>query len=518
MMSKILVVTPLAALSILLALPAAAAVDAPTFSRDVAPIFFENCAQCHRPGEVAPMSLLSYQEVRPWARSIAKQVQSRDMPPFSGESDRHEWSNDISLSDAEIATIVNWAKQGAAEGNPSDLPEVPTFADGWTLGEPDLVIALDRVDVPADGDDIFTVQRHEIALDGDRWVRAIEFLPGDRRVAHHFLATYGGGPTGVLAVWTAGMPPYVFPDGMGRVLGEKTTLQLDMHFHPMGEATSDVSQIGVYFGDGELQREVVTLAVANTGLRIPPGADHHPETAHMLFDEDMQILAFSPHMHLRGKAMSYELTYPDGQKEVLLDVPNYNFNWQWLYYPTQPIDIPAGSRLDVTAVWDNSAGNADNPDPTKEIIYRGDTFNEMFVGFVEAVKKDSVRFKPTPARQMLLSRLALHPAEDSYLVDGFLSLAFHAPRQGEGWLYLGQGTGAFSTSLDDFAWNGAELKIVTQFPTPDASATTTVIEGAVQPDGRFTGTLTIGSDTAEPQAIPIVGLPYDGSVSPSAGL
>lgn len=463
------------------------------------------------------MSLLSYQEARPWAKSIAKAVTNRDMPPWSGNSDRHVWANDISLTDAQIETVATWVSQGAVEGDPADLPEVPTFADGWTLGEPDYVLELDRVDVAAGGEDIFPVQIKEILLDEPRWVRAIEVLPGDRRVTHHFQSTYRSTTTegkseglsrdssGIFVIWTAGMPPYVFPEGMGRRLGAKTTVRLDLHYHPMGEAASDTSKIGLFFGKGELKKQVATIPVTNTGLRIPPGADHHAENAHYLFDKDMQILAFSPHMHVRGKAMSYQLTYPDGTREMLLDVPKYNYNWQWLYYPTKPIDIPAGSRLDVTAVWNNSESNPANPDPSKEVIYRGDTVSEMFNGFIEVIQKDGVAFETPDARQKLLDLLAFHPKENSFLVDGFLKLAFHVPRQGEGWLYMGD---IFSISLDDYAWNGNQLKITTQFPTQQASATTTVIEGAIGDDGRFEGALEIGSDTENPRKLPIVGVPY----------
>ena len=381
--------------------PAASAADAPTYTKEVAPIFFKNCAQCHRAGEIAPFSLMSYSESRPWARSIARAVQNRDMPPWSGESERHVWSNDISLTDAEIETIVSWARAGAPEGDQADLPEPPTFNEGWQLGEPDYVIELDSIEVAADGEDTFPKQIVEADLGGDRWVRAIEFLPEDSRVTHHFLTTFSSKTedgesihNGLLGIWTAGMPPYEFPEGMGRRLGSKVKLVVDQHYHPIGEATSDASKIGLYYGEGELEKEVSTIPVTNTGLRIPPGASHHAENAHYLFDRDMQILALSPHMHVRGKAMSYELTYPDGTKEMLLDVPKYDYNWQWLYYPQEPIDIPAGSLLNVTAVWDNSADNPANPDPTKEIIYRGDTFNEMFNGFIEVIAKDGVSSGP----------------------------------------------------------------------------------------------------------------------------
>ncbi len=498
--------------------PVAAAPQSPTFARDVAPIFFNHCGECHRPGEIAPMSLLSYGEARPWAKSIARAVKAREMPPWSGESDQHQWANDISLSDDQITTIVRWVEDGAPEGDPANLPEVPEFTNGWKLGEPDEILTLEPVEVAAEGDDIFPKQYVELNLDEPRWVRAIEFLPSDRRVAHHLQATYtspsnNGGGRGIFGIWTAGMPPYVFPDGMGRALGAGTTkILVDLHYHPMGEAATDQMRIGVYYGEGELQKEVATIPVTNTGLRIPPGADHHAEKAHYLFDKDMQVLAFSPHMHVRGKAMKYELTYPDGERETLLDVPKYDYNWQWLYYPKSPIEIPAGSRVDVTAVWDNSEGNPANPDPSKEIIYRGDTFSEMFVGFLEVIQKDGVYHQPQPAREKISTLLAQYPPEDSFFIDGFLKVGFHAPRDGEGWLYLGSGLVVFSTTLDDYQWEGSRLVINTQFPTAEASATTTVIRGEVGEDGRFVGTLIVGSDTVTPMKVPVVGMPM--GVSP----
>ena len=503
----------------LVATSPAGAADAPTFTRDVAPIFFENCVQCHRTGEVAPMSLMTYREARPWARSIARAVENRDMPPWSGESDRHVWSNDLSLTDSEIETIVGWAKGGAPQGDPADLPEAPTFPEGWQLGEPDYVITLDSIEVPAEGEDIFPQQIVQVDLGEPRWIRAIEFLPEDSRVTHHFLTTYltkvdedGPASTGVVGIWTAGMPPYVFPDGIGRRFGSKLTVVVDQHYHPIGEAARDASRIGLHFGEGELEKEVITIPVTNTGLRIPPGAGHHAENAHYLFDKDVQILAFSPHMHVRGKAMSYVVTYPDGSTETLLDVPKYDYNWQWLYYPTKPVDIPAGSRIDVTAVWDNSEDNPANPDPTQEIIYRGDTFSEMFNGFLEVVQKDGVLFEEQDQREQILDLLALHPAQDSWVSGSFMG--FHVPREGEGWLYMG---GIYSIVLDDFEWKDDELRITTQFPTPNASATTTVIEGRLNDKGQLQGTVTVGADTEQPVRTPLLAEPVVAGMASSAG-
>ncbi len=501
----------------------AATTAAPTYSESVAPIFFAHCAQCHRPNGAGPMSLLSYAEARPWAKSVAKAVRAGDMPPWSGESDRLHFRNDLRLSPDQVQTIVRWAEAGAPEGDPARLPPVPHFPEGWTLGEPDYVINLSEVSVPAAGPDVFPQEWLSVDIPEPRWIRAIEFLPSDRRVAHHMQTTYNsperaGRPigdqsrqsnagSGVLAIWTAGMPPYVFPEGMGRVINPGTRVLVDSHYHPFGEATKDTTRIGLYFGAGELRKEVATLFAVNTGMRIPPGAAAHPELAFHSFERDAQILAFSPHMHLRGKAMRYVLNYPDGRKETLLDVPRYNYNWQWLYYPTQPVDVPAGSRLDVTAVWDNSAGNPANPDPSKEIIYRGDTFNEMFVAFIEVIPKEGVHHLAKPNLERIADLLQPHPAESSFVVGGFLPFGLYVPKQGEGWLYLVQGATMFTNSLDDIHWEGNKLRVVTQFPTPEASGTTAVIEGEVDEQGRLQGMFRYGIDSPKPLEVPLLGQP-----------
>ena len=518
--------TALLATAALLVATAAGAAETPTFSRDVAPILFEKCAQCHRPNQAAPMSLLSYREARPWARGMARAVENGDMPPWSAESEHVVFRNDLSLSAKQITTIVDWAAGGAPEGDPADLPPTPIFSEGWTLGEPDYVLTLDRVDVPAGGPDLFPKQRIALDLGEERWVQAIEFLPGDRRATHHFQATYttprrasdgpigsgdrvseGAAGSGVFGIWTAGMPPYVFPEGTGRVLGPGTTITMDSHYHPFGEATSDVTRIGIHFGEGELKREVATVSVANTGIRIPPGAGHHAEEGFFQPDEDMQILAFSPHMHVRGKAMTYRIVHGDGSTETLLDVPKYDYNWQWLYYPTEPVDLPASSRIEVTAVWDNSEANPANPDPTREIIYRGNVWGEMFVGFMEVVRKEGGYHRPRKNVDKLQDLIARHPRGTSFLAEGFLPVAFWAPREGEGVLYVVTGLQMFTITLDDVAWSGDRLRVKAQFPTPEASAITTVIDGELDAQGVLQGTITIGADTERPFEMKMVGQP-----------
>lgn len=505
----------LGVMSVIVAVSASAEV---TFSKDVAPIFYKNCVMCHRPGEIAPMSLLTHTEARPWAKSIAKQVQQGTMPPWSGDSDRHTFSNDLSLTQQETDTILQWVREGARAGSDDDLPAQPTFAESWKLGEPDYVLTMSEVHVPADGPDLFLKETLKFDSEESHWIQAIEFLPGDRRVTHHFQTTYNGGigdqigsqsaqDAGVLAIWTAGMNPFVFPEGMGRVLNAGASILVDSHYHPMGEAATDQTRIGLHFGKGELKKEIFTLVAANTGIRIPGGAEHHAELAYHLFDRDMQIFAFSPHMHVRGKAMKYELTHPDGTKEILLDVPKYNYSWQWQYYPIEPIEVAKGSRLDVTAVWDNSDGNPANPDPTKEIIYRGDTFNEMFVGFFEAAEKDSVYETPPTPNDTIVSLLSEHPEEDCFFFGGFLPFGLYAPKEGEGWLYLANGSSMFTVSLDDFTWDGDKLHVNTQLPTPEASATISTLELERDDQGRMKGMLHYGIDSPRPINMPCLGKP-----------
>ena len=274
--------------AVLLAATAAPAVETPTFSRDVAPILFEKCVQCHRPNQAAPMSLLSYREARPWARGMARAVENRDMPPWSAESEHVVFRNDLSLSPEQIATITSWAAGGAPEGDPADLPPTPTFLRRLDAGRTGL-----RADPRSGRGSCRWRRRLPQAADqagprgralgaGDR-VHArrpprYPPLPGDL----HDAAPRRGGPvgagekvregsggSGVFGIWTAGMPPYVFPEGTGRVLGPGTSIMIDSHYHPFGEATSDETRIGIFFGEGELQREVATVSVANTGIRIP---------------------------------------------------------------------------------------------------------------------------------------------------------------------------------------------------------------------------------------------------------
>ena len=376
------------------------------FSRDVAPILMENCAHCHRPGEIAPMSLLSYGEARPWAKSIKKVVANREMPPWFAEAEHGPWANDTSLSDDEIRTIVAWVDQGAVEGDPALMPPPPVFTTGWQLGEPDYVFALPKVEIPADGPDLHPTPIMRLDLPERRWVRAVEVRPGDPEVNHHQVLFMAGGMGGdesqrengrfnILAVWAAGTAPTVFPEGTGRWLSPGDLLVLNQHYHPNGvDARTDVTRVGLYFGEGEPDAEVSAVIAGTMDFKIPAGAENHElRVTHTLL-EDVRIISYFPHMHLRGTDMTFIATRPDGTKETLLHVPNYNFDWQLFYYPEEPKHFPKGTEIEIIAHYNNSESNEFNPDPTRDVGFGLQTTDEMMFGVFEMIadvdlKKDS---------------------------------------------------------------------------------------------------------------------------------
>ena len=386
-----------------------------TFSRDVAPILNQHCVGCHRPGEIAPMSLMTYREARPWARSIARVVASRQMPPWFASPDHGEWANDPSLPEDEIDTIVAWVEGGGQPGDPALLPEPPTFTEGWQLGEPDYVIELPSVTVPADGPDLFLNQFVTIDIAERRWIRAVEFRPGAPRVNHHQLAfkadftgmvkdgvplTFrealrasgsvdGRGYFNVLAIWGVGTAPTEFPEGAGRWLEPGAVVVMNQHYHPSGEEQTDRTLIGLHFGEGELRSEIQAVIAGEMDFLIPAGTpDHRVEYRHEIVHDSM-IVSYLPHMHLRGKRMSYTAHYPDGDSELLLEVPEYDFNWQLFYYPEKPKLVPAGTVIEIVAIYDNSEGNPDNPDPTRDVAFGLQSTDEMMFGLFELVEVDS---------------------------------------------------------------------------------------------------------------------------------
>ncbi|MEK7793658.1 MAG: hypothetical protein AAB353_03970, partial [Candidatus Hydrogenedentota bacterium] len=432
-----------------------------TFTENVAPIFMENCVICHRPGEIAPMSLLSYEEARPWAKSIRNKVALHEMPPWDGDPASLPMSNDISLDQKDIDTILAWIDQGAARGPLDKMPKAPKFASDWKMGEPDYVIDMGEFDVAATGDDVFITKAFRLSLPENQWIRAVEVKPGNNKVLHHLVGFKGFFEMGegtnisegvqikpserrsidIFSIWAAGSPPAIFPDGTGHPFAKDQLVSFNIHYHPYGEATRDHSKVGIYFGKGELKKEITTGFAMNTGIEIAANEKSEPWRASYVFGNDSRIVSFFPHMHQRGQSMKYDLTTPDGKTRTLLNVPNYDFNWQWHYVLEKALDVPKGSRLDVFATWDNSAEKAGNPDPLQEIVFGEGSNAEMHIGFFEFVPKEGIAARPVATQENVGPLLALHPAEESYRVEiggglGKLVWGLHLPKECRGTFYI----------------------------------------------------------------------------------
>ncbi|HKQ03504.1 MAG TPA: cytochrome c [Blastocatellia bacterium] len=368
-----------------------------TFSKDIAPIFFSKCAACHRPGEIAPMSLLSYKEARPWARSIKEKVVNRVMPPWHADPHVGDFRNDRRLSDKEIATISAWVDNGAPEGNPRDLPPTPRFTNGWQIGQPDVVLSMPtEYSVPAEGTVSYQYFSVPTGFTEDKWIQAAEVRPGNRGVVHHVIvfvvgpeaarqrmgAFRGEGGFEGLVGTAPGEEPMVLPDGIGKLIKAGSVLMLQMHYTPNGKATTDRTSIGLRFSRKPVQQALAGGAAMNHRFEIPAGSDNYEVKSVYAFKADSHIHNLMPHMHLRGKDFEYQLVYPDGTAKTILRVPRYDFNWQTRYEFKEPVAAPRGSRLECVAHFDNSTKNKWNPDATKVVRWGQQTWEEMMIGFV----------------------------------------------------------------------------------------------------------------------------------------
>ena len=387
----------------------ARAASAPTFSKEVAPILYKNCASCHRAGEIAPMSLLTYEQARPWAKSIREKVLSGQMPPWHAAEPHGTFSNDRRLSDAEKNTLIAWVDAGAPQGDPKDLPAAPRFVEGWQIGKPDLVLSMEKpYDVPASGTIAYQLFTIPTSFTEDKWVQAIEVRPGNRSLVHHILAfvrepgkpassgafatvlprmqrlpSRGGNapqqatPDTLIATEAPGTNAMVFEPGSALKIPAGATIVFQMHYTANGKAGTDQSSIGFVFAKGTPQREIRTGNFYNPLLKVPAGAADQAVDSAIEFSEDAHITALFPHTHLRGKSWEYRLVYPDGQSQVVLSVPKYDFNWQTYYVFTTPLTVPKGSRLEATAHYDNSVNNKWNPDPKIDVRWGEQTWQEM---------------------------------------------------------------------------------------------------------------------------------------------
>jgi hypothetical protein len=434
------------------------AVPEVTFTKDVAPILHAKCVTCHRAGEVAPMPLLTFADARPWARSIKTKVAARQMPPWFADPHVGTFANDPRLSDAEIATITKWVDAGAPQGDLEDMPTLPQFTEGWQLGEPDMIVELPEVQIPATGNDYFPTPSLMLPLTEDRWIRALEIRPSNRAVTHHSVifsadvagamsAMAGGGPPiaagglfNVLGVWAVGTPPTVYPEGMGRWVRKGQMLRTNLHYHPNGTPQVDRTRVGLYFGTGEMKKEVAAALAGNITFSIPPGAANFEMRSVYMVDQDINVVSFFPHMHLRGRDMKMTATFPDGRQETLLNVPEYDFNWQLFYYPQKTVALAKGTRVDLVAHYDNSSANKHNPDPTKAVTFGEASTNEMMFGLFEFTAAAGVSPRPSTERERMESLVASLPADSSFLINlpfgkEPMPVVLHLPRTGEGALY-----------------------------------------------------------------------------------
>ena len=409
-----------------------------SFHKDIEPILQARCQGCHRAGEAAPMSLLTYQETRPWAKAIRQAVLTRTMPPWFADPAHGNFANDRRMPQREIDQLVAWVDSGAKEGDPKDAPKPRSFTDGWAMGKPDAVVEMPMdFPVPATGTVEYTYFVVPTGFTEDKWVENVEVRAGNTKVVHHvvievrppgvkaFSDAKVGEPyvppakpkphdpeTGqgllevgtleVAGVYVPGGVPYYLKPGQARLIPAGSDLIFQMHYTTNGKAGSDRSRVGFQFAKQPPAERVVNTFVSNRNLHIPAGDANHKVLAQVTLQADSTLLAMFPHMHVRGRSFEYRATYPNGDSEILLSVPKYNFNWQLTYYLQQPKVLPKGTVLECVAGYDNSPNNPFNPDPNKEIYWGDQTWDEMLAGFVDLampVKMDPLSLvlpKPKP--------------------------------------------------------------------------------------------------------------------------
>lgn len=366
-----------------------------TYSDQIARLLQDRCVGCHRPGEVAPFPLTTYEEVAGWGETIREVVEQRRMPPWLASPEHGHFANDARLTDAEKKLIYDWLDAGAPEGDPQRLPPPREFTVGWQIPQPDQVIYIrdEPVSVPAEGTVAYQYFEIDPGFQEDKWIQMAEARPGNRAVVHHIVVNFippGSrsrvGLNGSMAGYAPGIPPIRLPQGTAMFVPAGSKVLFQVHYTPNGSPQRDRSMLGLVFADpASVTERVDGSAAANVMFEIPPGADSYEVRSQYRFNNDTRLLTLMPHMHLRGKSFRYEAQYPDGSTEVLLDVPRYDFNWQLRYLFSEPKPIPKGTLLVCTAHFDNSPGNLANPDPQKKVRWGDQTWDEMMIGYFSTV-------------------------------------------------------------------------------------------------------------------------------------
>ncbi len=395
-------------------LPEVAHSARPTYARDVAPIIQQNCQECHRPGQVGPFPLETYEQARKRASDIAAVVDDRTMPPWKANPHVGPKFRDVrTLSEADIDTIITWVENDAPQGNPAEAPPAPKFSDEWELGTPDLVLDLGAdYEVPASGEDIYRCFVAPTGLTEDKYVSAVEFRAGNRSVVHHMLAYVDvsgkarerdqsdpgpgyscfGGPGdpihGGLGGWAPGNRPSFLDEGVGRSLPAKSDVIIQVHYHTRGKAETDRSKIGIYFAKKPVKQVLHWSVVINPELVLPPGQSSIEIKAAWEVPVDVILRNVSPHMHLLGRDMQISAKFPDGTVHDLIRIDDWDFNWQYTYHLETPMELPKGTVVYLVSHFDNSAANPRNPNhPPKEVRWGEATTDEMCIGFLGVTKK-----------------------------------------------------------------------------------------------------------------------------------
>ncbi|MEO2048717.1 MAG: redoxin domain-containing protein [Pirellulales bacterium] len=371
-----------------------------TYSNQIARVLQKHCVECHREGEIAPFELTEYEEVAGWADMIEEVVNQQRMPPWFASPEHGHFGNNRRMSEKEKQLVYDWVEAGAPEGNPADLPEPRSWVTGWQLPRaPDFVapVSAKPYEVVAEGTVAYKYFFVDPGFKEDKWVRAIEIQPGNREVVHHILMFSGasknieedirrkfrGGTGGYDSAYVPGQRFQPYPEGAAKLFPAGSKLVFQVHYTPIGTAQQDQSRVGMVFADpSEVKYEVRTSSAVNSAIRIPAfDSNYRAEAGSSRLPPHAHLLSLLPHMHLRGKSFFYEAVYPGGKREVLLDVPQYDFNWQLAYRLQDPLELPANTRIHCVAHYNNSATNLANPDPSKTVRWGDQTWEEMFIGY-----------------------------------------------------------------------------------------------------------------------------------------
>jgi peroxiredoxin len=381
-----------------------------TWAKEVAPILQEKCQSCHRPTQIAPFPLLTYDDAKRWSAMISEVVKEKRMPPWHAEPGVGEFANDRSLTPRERATLTAWHEQNAPLGDPKAAPAPKTFADGWLIGKPDMILTMPTpYTVKAEGTLPYQWFTVPTGFTSDRWIQAVQVKPGERAVVHHVLVFVddkkgGGRMRSQLAAYVPGDVPSVYPRGVAKKIPAGADILLQVHYTPVGKPTADQTSVGLVFAKEPPRQEANTFGFFKLDLRIPPNAPDVRMEKEMTVPADVRLLSIWPHMHLRGKSFSLAATYPDGRAETLLFVPRYDFNWQTRYELKTPKTLPRGTRLRMTATFDNSPANPHNPNPNASVRWGEQTDDEMLIGYLDYVTETGAKLRPTPLRDRLRQR------------------------------------------------------------------------------------------------------------------